>query len=251
VASEHKFACLAYHAIEHGRTAQRYIVGEQELRAQLRLLKSENYVVEGFEQLEARLRSGELPPQPYVILTVDDGETSSLRAADLLEEFGANATFFLTRDRAAKSSGYIRKAEIRGLRRRGFSLGTHGTTHRGLPSLSETDCVAELGESKHWLEDLLGEAVLYLSFPGGYVNPRTRELAKQQGYSLAGNSNEWMNFPAKLRLTGQVNRVAVRRNFSLNDFRRIVEGERRFYLWRQTRLTALAIPKRILRGQAQ
>lgn len=245
---ERQFACLAYHAIEQGQAAQRYIVGEQDLRAQLRFLKSENYVVEGFEQLESRLRSGKPLPLRYVVLTVDDGETSSLRAADVLAEFGSNATFFLTRDRATKASGYIRKTEICELRRQGFSLGTHGTTHRGLPFLPETLCVAELSESKRWLEDLLGEAVFYMSFPGGYVNRRTVELAEEQGYRLAGNSNEWMNSSDTLRLPGQINRVAVRRNFSLRNFRRIVDGAWGFYLWRQIRRGGLAIPKSITRG---
>ncbi|HEV2495907.1 MAG TPA: polysaccharide deacetylase family protein [Terriglobia bacterium] len=247
---EHQFACLAYHAIEHGQAAQRYIVGEQDLGVQLRFLKSENYVVEGFEQLESRLRSREPFPQRYVVFTVDDGETSSLRAADMLEEFRANATFFLTRDRSTRAPGYLRIAEIRELRRRGFSLGTHGTTHRGLAFLPEALCVTELRDSKRWLEDLLGEAVLYMSFPGGYVNRRTVELAKNLGYRLVGNSKERMNSPAALSLHGQVNRIAVRRNFSPRDFQRIVEGDRGFYLWRQARLVALAIPKTILQDQA-
>jgi hypothetical protein len=85
-----------------------------------------------------------------------------------------------------------------------------------------------------------------MSFPGGYVNHRTFELPREIGYRLVGNSKEWMNSPARLRLCGQVNRVAVRRNFPLRDFRRIVEGDRGFYLWRRTRLAAFAIPKMIL-----
>lgn len=242
---EHQFACLAYHAIEQGQAAPRYIVGEPEFRSQLAYLKSQDYVGEGFGQLESRLRSGKPLPPRLVVLTVDDGETSSLLAADMLEEFGLNATFFVTRDRARRASGYLGETDVRELRRRGFSLGTHGTTHRGLSLLSEPLCVAELRDSKRWLEDVLGEAVPYMSFPGGYVNRRTFERAKELGYRLAGDSDERMNSAAALRL-GRVHRVAVRRNFSLRDFRRTVEGNWEFYLWRQVRLASLAVPKRIL-----
>jgi len=238
-----------YHAIGHGCTAPGYVVGEPELRSQLEHLKSQNYVGEGFGQLESRLRTRKPLPPRFVVLTVDDGETSSLLAADMLEEFGLNATFFVTRDRARSASGYLGETDIRELRRRGFSLGTHGTTHRGLSFLSETLCIAELRDSKHWLEDVLGEAVPYMSFPGGYVNRRTFERAKELGYRLVGTSQERINSPARLRLHGQVNRVAVRRDFSLADFRRIVEGERGFYLWRRIRFTALTVPKLILQDQ--
>ncbi|HKS95392.1 MAG TPA: polysaccharide deacetylase family protein [Terriglobia bacterium] len=245
----HPFACLAYHAVDHGLAGRRYIVAEQALRSQLRFLKSEGYVVEGFERLESRLGSSELLPQRYVVLTVDDGETSCLVAADLLEEFRANATFFVTRDRATKEPGYLRVSQIRQLRQRGFSLGTHGTTHRGLAFLPEAVCAAELRESQRWLEDVLGEAVPYMSFPGGYASRRILELAREVGYRLVGNSQERMNSSATLRFRGEVNRVAVRRNFSLRDFRRIVEGDRLFYLWRHTRRAAFALPKMILQDQ--
>jgi peptidoglycan/xylan/chitin deacetylase (PgdA/CDA1 family) len=242
---ENEFTCLTYHVL--GETGNQYVVSEKQFRDQLGMMKAEGYVVEGFEQLEGRVRSGEDLPGRYVILTVDDGRRSSMRAADLLDEYGFRATFFLTRDRCLGRPGFIRTPEIRELRKTGFSLGTHGTTHQRLTLLPRERCVAELEESKHWLENVLGERVRYLAAPGGFINSRVLRLARERGYVLTGTCNEWMNSRQAMSLPGKVNRVNIRRHFSLHDFRRIIHGDLGFYIRRQVRAAALAIPKQLLR----
>jgi peptidoglycan/xylan/chitin deacetylase (PgdA/CDA1 family) len=234
-----------YHAI--GKASNQYIVGQEQLRAQLESLKSDGYVVEGFEQLEARILSGRGLPARYIVMTVDDGDESSLRSADLVGQYGYQATFFLTRDASLKMPGFLREPEIRELRKRGFSLGTHGTSHGQLSLMEQDRCLAELRESKQWLEDVLGEIVRYLSAPHGRIDRRTLQVAYEQGYILAGTSREYMNSVAGISLPGQVDRVAVRRQFSMRQFQSIVEGDLGFYLWRHARAAALKIPKRILR----
>jgi peptidoglycan/xylan/chitin deacetylase (PgdA/CDA1 family) len=244
---ENKFACLTYHAIREG-TSQ-YTLSESQLQAQLAFLKDEGHVVEGFEQLEARLRLGQGVPRRYVICTLDDGHESSMRAADLLEKFQCLATFFLTRDRSLNRPGFIRAPDIRQLRRRGFSLGTHGTTHRGLTFLSHEQCVDEIKQSREWLEDVIGEPVRYMAAPGGFTNSRVAHLAYEHAYTLLGTCNEWMNSPETMTLPCTVNRVNVQRRFSLRRFRHIIEGDLGFYMWRQVRAVALTVPKRFAYAQ--
>ena len=243
--TDRQFACLTYHVVGDGRS--QYTVSIEQLQSHLALLKAEDYLVEGFEQLESRLRSGQLLPARYAVLTVDDGHESAVIAADILEKHQCKSTFFVTRDRSRMKSGYIREEQIRELRRRGFSLGTHGTTHRKLTFLSTEDCLDELKGSREWLEDVLGERVSYMAISGGYVNAYVLRAAQEQGYVLTGTCNEWMNSAQAMRLPGVVNRVNVRRYFSMHDFQRILEGNRGFYLWRQVRATALMIPKQVLR----
>ena len=240
-----KFACLTYHVIGEG--ASQYVLSEKELRAHLALLKAEAYLVESFEQLGARLRSNQGVPTKYVVLTVDDGHESSMLAADLLEAQGAKATFFLTRDRSLKKLGFVREREIRELRKRGFSLGTHGTTHRKLTFMSKQACTDELRGSKQWLEDVIGEEVYYMAAPGGYINARVLQLAAECGYFLTGTCRERMNSLETMVLPSMVNRVNVRQHFSLRTFRHAVEGDPGFYAWRRLRAAALAVPKQLLR----
>ena len=244
MSTDSKFACLTYHTI--GNEFSQYVISEDQLRHQLEFLSKEGFVVEGFEQLEFRLRANSIFPGKYVLLTVDDGHESALRVADLLESCGRNATFFLTRDRARGTPGYLRPQEICELRRRGFSLGTHGTTHRNLGTLSEQACAMELGGSKKWLEDMTGEEVRYMAAPGGFVSRRVLRLAYSFGYRLIGTCRESVNPVSTLNLPGTLNRVNVRRHFSLADFRRIVENHFGFYLRRRVRSSLLWLPKKIL-----
>jgi len=246
VASRGEFACLNYHAI--GDSINQYSVSEKQLRDHLAFLKAEAYTVDGFEQLEHRLRSDRRLPGRYVVVTVDDGFESAIRAADVFAEYGSQATFFVTRDRCLKEPGFIREPEIQELRRRGFSLGTHGTTHHKLTHMPAQHCIDELKDSKKWLEDVIGEKVRYMAAPGGFINSGVMKLAHEHGYVLTGTCNEWMNSTKTITPRGKVNRVNVRRQFSSKLFRYIVEGYPRFYIWRQVRAAVYWFPKQLLLG---
>ena len=243
-----RFACLTYHVI--GDSGSQYAISESQLRAQLAFLRGEGYGVEGFEGLELKLRLGQAFAPRYVVLTVDDGHESCVRVADLLGKHGCQASFFVTRDRSTNKPGYLREKDIRELRRRGFSLGTHGTTHRALTFLPKEQCPAELMESKWWLEDVIGEQVRYMAAPGGFINSRVMRSAYGCGYTLVGSCEEWMNSPSSMTLPCTVNRVNVRRHFSLTTFRHILEGHPGFYAFRQVRALTLYIPKQILRPRS-
>ena len=239
------FACLTYHVI--GDNASQYSVTESQLRAHLALLKNSGYVINDFEQLELAIQSGQRIPARRVIITVDDGHESSMRAADLLHQYACSATFFLTRDRCLQETNFLRESQIRELRKCGFSVGAHGTSHRKLTFMPAGACKAELAQSKQWLEDVLGEPVHYMAAPGGYVNRRVLRLAYECGYTLVGTCREWMNSIDRISLPSTINRVNVRRHFSPDTVRHAAEGAPAFYFRRQLRSTALALPKLLFR----
>lgn len=239
------FACLTYHMIGEGHS--QYTLNESQLHAQLAYLQAEGYVIDDFETLESRLRSKRDIPKDYVVLTVDDGHESSMLAADVLQAHGCRATFFLTRDRCLRKLHFIREPQIRELRRRGFSLGAHGTTHGKLTFMEQKHCIAELSESKKWLEDVLGEEVRHMAAPGGYINTRVLRLAYSSGFKLIGTCSERMNSVKTMTLPGTVNRVNIRQYSSLRDFCNAVQGRLGFYILRQMRAAALALPKQLLR----
>jgi len=229
-----------------GELAGQYSVSERQFNDQLSLLQKEDYLVEGFEQLELKLRLGQSVPSRYVVLTVDDGHESAMPAADLLGKYGCQASFFLTRDRSVSMPGYICEKDIRELRRRGFSVGTHGATHRKLTFLPTEHCMRELTESKRWLEDVIGEEVRYMAAPGGFIDARVRKLAYECGYVLLGTCAERMNSPDTMPLPTSVNRFTVRQHFSLQTFQRIVKGHPGFCLRRRVRAWGLAVPRWLL-----
>jgi peptidoglycan/xylan/chitin deacetylase (PgdA/CDA1 family) len=239
---EDKFACLTYHHI--GDQTNQYTVSVQQFRTQLAFLQEAGYFVEGFEQLESRVVSKCSFPPRYAVLTIDDGHESAMAAAELLSKHSLNATFFVTRDLCLAKSGCIRTSQIQELRRAGFSVGTHGTTHKLLTQMPAGTCADELRESKEWLEDVLSEPVRYMSAPGGYVNSKVLSLAYAHGYTLAGTCREQMN-SIRVAVPGIVSRVNVRRSFSEATFKRLVQGSGAFYAFRQIRSAALWIPKEL------
>jgi peptidoglycan/xylan/chitin deacetylase (PgdA/CDA1 family) len=240
-----RFACLTYHRI--GDRDDQYTVSEAQFCAQMSFLQTEGYTVEGFKELHHRLQSKQGFPDRYVVLTLDDGHSSAMVAANCIARHGFRATFFVTRDYCLKKLGFIRERDLRELHQRGFSLGTHGATHRKLTQLPAEQCQYELAASRTWLEDSIGELVYFTAVPGGFVNAIVMRLAVEEGYALVGTCNEWMN--AAVRQLGpavKINRVNIRRHFSTATFRKIIEGDPSFYLRRQLRAAFLWLPKQLL-----
>lgn len=69
-----------------------------------------------------------------------------------------------------------------------------------------------------------------MSAPGGFVDACMTRLSQETGYMLIGTCREWLNSTAEMRLPCEINRVNIRRHFTLADFRRIVENDFGFYL---------------------
>ena len=246
--SRDTFACLTYHIVG-GQPAHQYQISCHAFVSQVRYLNENGYTVESLEHLERRIHSESPFPTRYVTITVDDGHKSSMSIADVLTSFGFSATFCIVRDKSQGHEGYIRPAQIRDLQRAGFSIASHGVTHRKLSKLARPECVRELRDSKLWLEDVLGREVSHFIAPGGYFNSQVTKLAFAEGYSLFGTCTEDMNRPSRLKLRRLLNRVNIRAHFSMDDFRAIIEGHRLFYWRRQARAAVLAIPKVCLHGE--
>jgi hypothetical protein len=178
-------------------------------------------------------------------MTFDDGHRSCLRAAGLLKDQGATGTFFLTRDFCKNNPAFLDEAAVRELAELA-EVGTHGTTHTRMTQLSAADVRNELVESKHWLEDVTGKPINFMSAPGGYWSNRLQKLSIELGYTLVGNSREQWNAPASIERSRLVSRVAIRDSYSMKQFGAIMRPDRTFYLVRILRSMLLSIPNALL-----
>lgn len=91
------------------------------------------------------------------------------RVLDLLDEFGAAATFFVL--------GWVARNEpdvVRRIAERGHEVASHGMTHEMLSRLGPGDFARELADSRKLLEDLAGQPVAGFRAPTFSV---TRETA--------------------------------------------------------------------------
>jgi peptidoglycan-N-acetylglucosamine deacetylase len=109
----------------------------------------------------------------------DDGHRLDLRLADLLVKHGAKGTFYVP----VKLEDRLETAELRRLRNLGMEIGAHTVNHVNLTAAA--NAFGELVDSKHYLEDVLGEEITAFAYPFGKFDSHVARLVQTAGYRLA------------------------------------------------------------------
>ena len=151
------------------------------------------------------------PAGPWWMLTFDDGGIgASLHVADLLDDLGWKAHFFVTTSRI-KSAGFLDPAQIRDLDRRGHIVGSHSCSHPTRMSYCTSDQLdSEWQESVETLSGILGKRVVTASVPGGYYSRRVASSAAKAGVRLLFTS-EPVTSPARVDGCVVLGRFTVKR----------------------------------------
>lgn len=240
------FVALMYHSLGD-YPGNAYNIDINNFKDQIYWLRSEGYVVEGFRDFSKRKIKNKWPNR-YALLTFDDGYKSFLKAANILNDFGFTATFFITKDWCKNRPNFLSHSGIKEL---GLiqEIGSHTVSHSNLTKIPLNSIRYELLESKKWIEDILQDNIYSLSIPGGFINSKVIKTALEVGYRLIGNSKEWWNRMDYTISSNVVNRVAIRRSYSLDTFKNIVNINNIFYLKRRSRSYLLYLPKLILSDQ--
>lgn len=130
--------------------------------------------------LAQETRDARLNPNTVVLL-VDGVSARSIRqVSDVLQGAGVSATLFLeTKDIGL--SGITEKMVLN-LLANGNDLQSGGHTGDDLRSLTDSQLMLELGQSKKLLEDLTKKEVYAVAYPRGGVNDRIMKQAAELGY---------------------------------------------------------------------
>ena len=241
-----KFVGLMYHSLGdyQGNT---YNIDINNFKDQIFWLKEEGYIVEGFRDFINR-KGTDKWPERYALLSFDDGYKSFLKAADILNGIGFTGTFFVTKDWCRNRRNFLSDLEIKELGST-QEIGSHTLSHPNLTTIPQKSIHYELFESKKWIEDIIQRRTQSFSAPGGFINSKVINIAHEVGYKLIGNSKEWWNRMDYVLSSNVVNRVAIRRSYSLNTFKNIVNININFYLKRRLRSYLLYLPKSMLSDQ--
>jgi peptidoglycan/xylan/chitin deacetylase (PgdA/CDA1 family) len=146
---------------------------EQRFRELLAILQRRHTFISYSDAVE-RIRGGAID-RPYVAFSFDDGLRNGLRAAAILEEFGATACFFVCssmnderrperiREFAAEElslppADFLSWADCEDLLRRGHEIGNHTSHHKTLRDLPPAQLEDEIGASRELLRAKLGVA---------------------------------------------------------------------------------------------
>lgn len=168
-----------------------YAIAPEEFESHLLWLKAHGYTS---VSCDAVLDNQPLPAKP-VSITFDDGTADFYDVgAPLLEKHGFTATMFLVAGRvggevdwdpAVPRRPLLTWAQIKELKGRGFTFGSHTYTHPRLSRLGLEPIERELVLSRNQLADHLGEFPRGLAYPYGDYDQRVIVLARELGYKGA------------------------------------------------------------------
>jgi peptidoglycan/xylan/chitin deacetylase (PgdA/CDA1 family) len=168
---------------------------------------------------------GVTPPfelkEPFVTVSVDDGNPSDLRAAELLAKLGYSATFYVPARNGEKK--VLGATEVRLLAEL-FELGAHGYDHLNLRTLSTDSARYEIRNGKAWLEDTISRQVNSFCYPLGKFNRRIANLVIEEGFIGARTTQtNIVTSPIDVFTSGVTTFISPRRRF-VHARHAVIEG---------------------------
>jgi len=192
---------LGFHAVS-SRWQSQLAVPETVLRSQLTVLARRGYVGLTLSEAERHRSEGILPPRSLVV-TFDDGYSSTVRAAPIMAELGFPGTLFVVTQfvesgehlcwpgidqwLAAETRDELRPLrwpELEALAEWGWEIGSHTVSHPLLTAVDDERLSRELRESRATITARLG-ACSSLSYPYGVADERVVAEAGRSGYGAA------------------------------------------------------------------
>jgi hypothetical protein len=130
----------------------------------------------------------------HVLLTFDDGGSSAMRVADVLESKGWIGHFFITTNMIGQPH-FLTAHEIRELSSRGHVIGSHSHTHPNIfYDLSDDEMRREWRTSCEALASILGAPIRTASIPGGDMDKRTVVAAGEAGIRCLFTSEPTLHY---------------------------------------------------------
>ncbi len=124
--------------------------------------------------------------EPLVTLTFDDGhEDNATNALPLLNQYGFKTTqCFETTTLIANP--VQAETNVKAFFNAGHEICSHTVTHPMLTQVSDAQLIKELTESKHYLENIIGQAVPNFASPYGDYNQHVNDVLKSVSTSYGG-----------------------------------------------------------------
>jgi peptidoglycan/xylan/chitin deacetylase (PgdA/CDA1 family) len=183
-------------------------------------------------QMVERVMDGGHIPEPFVVITFDDGFADfHSNAWPEIKDRGMNATLYMTAGALGGHSHWLaplgasdipmlQTEQLIELAAEGCEIGAHSMSHPQLDCVPLHQAAYEIQQSKDVLEQVLGRSVNSFAYPYGYHDRKVRELVVTAGYSSASAVRNALSHTEDDRFA--LARVTVEANFTVDQIDRIV-----------------------------
>lgn len=182
---------LMYHYIRRPPSTRNDLLGfklsvaPEVFEAQMDWLRTNGFHTVTFNHLRAYFAGTEALPSRPIVITLDDGYRDLYTTAfPILQSHGFNAVAYVVTGFVDRPQ-YVTRAQIIEMDHAGIEIASHTVNHADLSHTSFGNTVAEVVQSKRWLEQLLGHSVLDFAYPSGKFTAQTIDALKQSGYETA------------------------------------------------------------------
>ena len=178
---------LTYHSIDDSGSP--VSIAPAEFRRQMQALAGAGWRTIAMDAFVRGHREGQWPARAFV-LTFDDGYASIVEhALPAARESGFHGTVFVAVDRVGGTmagpdepswtprSPLLDWSGLLALGSEGWSIASHGCSHRRLTHLTAAEIDRELAVSKKTIQDRIGAPVTTLAYPYGVVTPAIERAA--------------------------------------------------------------------------
>ena len=130
------------------------------------------------------------PKKKMVALTFDDGPYRPVtnQILDVLEKYGARATFFVVGSRVSTYSDCVARAAALGC-----EIGNHTYNHTTLTSASESRITSEIADTNSVIRRYTGKGATIVRAPGGAVNSRVRQIVNYPLVNWSVDTLDWQH----------------------------------------------------------
>ena len=185
----HGVPVLMYHsiAVEKGNPIRMPV---EQFDKEMKYIKDQGYTTLTMKELYDYFENKVPVPTKSVVITLDDGYEDNYTAAfPVLKKYGLKATIFMITSTIDVNPKCLTSAQLKEMDKAGIEIESHTVTHTDLDTLSYSQQLAELKDSKTALENLLGRTVDYVAYPEGRYNDDTVKAVAATGYKMAFTTN--------------------------------------------------------------
>jgi len=184
---------LMYHSLDEYAETSKLSVSPESFAKQMEYLFKHKYNVISLGEMVEMIKSGTRVPHKTVAITFDDGYRNNyLIGYPILRHYNFPATLFVITDFVGLD-GYVTWEDLSQMSGGVITIGSHTKSTPALKKIRGERLEDEVSGSKKLLEQKLGVAIDYMSYPLGSFDDVVKNEVKKAGYLAAVATNPGMS----------------------------------------------------------